>query len=161
MTSEVIKGHKTSPFIYEKLIKFYHKPDPSPMGSSLNAYLSKLCGSLSLSRSLIPSLSITLYISSFFLFCSMHTDKCFLRRNFFIKWSMILKVTWSYFLLCVIFKKLSDLLILTYVLMDYFLSLFSYALPTELFLSHYQMTNYKDSYIIWRIQLILIRHIWV
>ena len=57
---------------------------------------------ISLFRSLFPSFSLThsLCIS---LFCSnanikLHTEKCiFKRRNFLIKWCMILKVTWGHF----------------------------------------------------------------
>ena len=70
------------------------------MWLSVNAYPSKLCGSLSLSLPLSFSYSTYPSRSPSFALWS--------QRNSFINWSMILKVTWGYFYFARFLKRFQN-----------------------------------------------------
>ena len=97
---------------------------PFPIGWSDDVFPSKLCVSLSFSILLSLSISFSLPLSfSYFLsICSMQTF-IYIERNIFIKWSMILKVTWDHFYVAWfsnILRSFDQITTLTYIHMDNF-----------------------------------------
>ena len=136
MTSKVIEGHKSSsnfsviqPFTYWMVCWCFAL---KLVWISLSLSFS-LTLHLVLSSPLFLSLYIPLYVPLLLsALIYVHTEKCFfifIRHHFFIKWSMILRVTWARPLLCcviyIFFLSFDQITTLSYILKDSFCPCFS------------------------------------